>query len=722
MDLKGISHGAALADLDNDGDLDLVLNNLESPASIYRNDSNAPRVAVRLKGLTPNTQGVGAEIKLTGGPVMQSQEVISGGRYLSGSDPLLTFAAGNSKYGMTIEVTWRSGKKSIVNNVKPDHIYVIDEKYAKKAEQIEPVIAEPFFEDVSDIINHSHHEDEFDDFSLQSLLPNRLSQLGPGVAWYDLDRDGNEDLIISSGTGGKLAIYINNGDGGFTPLDSEERATLDQTAVVAWSNDKNSSSIITGLSNFEDHKNPAPSALKYVYRAGALSREDELPGQESSTGPVAMADVDGDGDLDLFVGGRTIPGRYPEPASSVLYRNSGSKFEPDLKNNAEFKSLGMVSGAVFSDLDGDGDPDLVLAPEWGPVSVFINEKGKFTNATERLGLSEHTGWWNGVTTGDLDGDGRMDIVATNWGLNHKYHFDEEHPLYVYYNDFNDDGTLDIVEAHYDEGMGEIVPERGLSCSSKAIPSIKTKMQTYKEYGSAGIVDIYGSQVEESGVVTATALDHKVFINRGEGFEAVSLPVEAQFAPSFGVGVADYDGDGHEDVFITQNFFASQIETPRIDAGRGLFLKGDGKGGLVSVPGQESGIKVYGDSRGSAFGDFDNDGRVDLVVTQNGARTKLYKNKKAEPGLRVRLSGPKGNPNGIGSKIRLMYGERYGPARAVHAGSGYWSQDSAVQVMGTPEAPSQISVMWPGGETTLSDIPTGANEIIVGTDGSVKKVR
>jgi hypothetical protein len=271
-------------------------------------------------------------------------------------------------------------------------------------------------------------------------------------------------------------------------------------------------------------------------------------------------------------------------------------------------------------------------------------------------------------------------------------------------------------------MADIVPERGLSCSSNAMPFIKTKTSTYSEYGSAGIKDIYGSRVEKSGVLTANTLDHKLFFNRGKQFEAVSLPIEAQFAPSFGVGVADYNGDGYEDIFITQNFFASQIETPRIDAGRGLFLKNDGKGQLLPVPGQESGIKVYGDSRGCALGDFDNDGRVDLVVSQNGAQTKLYRNKKAKPGLRVRLAGRKENPDGIGSQIRLIYGDSYGPSREVHLGSGYWSQDSSVQIMGTPIAPTKISVMWPGGKTTISEIPSEAKEIIVGMDGIVRLVK
>lgn len=725
LNAMGISHGAATADLDNDGDLDLVVNNLDMTAGIYRNDSNAPRVAVRLKGVAPNTQGIGSEVILKGGPVYQSQEVIAGGRYLSGSDPVLMFAAGDAVDGMTIEVNWRSGKKSIINNVKANHAYVVYEEYAENWERDTPEPEETLFEDKSGLIAHSHHEEEFDDFALQSLLPNRLSQLGPGIAWYDLDRDSDEDLIITSGRGSTTAIYINNGDGTFSGIDSEsgpEKAALDQTAAVAWNTGDGISKLVIGQSNFEDHLNPSPSALIYGYGDSSLDLEQELPPRQSATGPVSAADIDGDGDIDLFIGGRTIAGKYPEPASSVLYINEGGKFVPDSQNSPLFESLGMVSGSVFSDLDGDGDPDLVLATEWGPLYVFMNEDGKLRNETDKLGFSDYKGWWNGVTTGDLDGDGKMDIIATNWGLNSKYHLDKEHPLRVYYRDFNDDGTLDVVEAHYDENMKEIVPERGLSCSSNAMPFIKEKTPTYEKYGSSSLIDIYGEGLAASEMATADTLEHMVFLNRGEGFEAVSLPVEAQFTPSFGVGVADFDGDGNEDVFMTQNFFAAQIETPRIDAGRGLLLKGDGKGNLTPVPGQESGIKVYGDQRGAAFSDYDNDGRLDLVVSQNGAETKLYRNIAAEPGLRVRLAGPEGNPDGVGAQIRLVSGSEYGPAREVHAGSGYWSQDSFIQVLAAPREPEQVSVLWPGGEKTLSDIPEGAKEIVVAADGSVEKVK
>ena len=220
----------------------------------------------------------------------------------------------------------------------------------------------------------------------------------------------------------------------------------------------------------------------------------------------------------------------------------------------------------------------------------------------------------------------------------------------------------------------------------------------------------------------TTLDSMVFLNRGDHFEAAPLPVEAQFAPAFGIAVGDFDGDGNEDLFLSQNFFAVEPETSRYDAGRGLCLLGDGRGHFTALSGEKSGLKIYGQQQGCAVCDFDGDGRLDLCVAQHGATTKLYKNVGARPGLRVRLQGPAGNPNGIGACIRLLMGETLGPVREIHAGSGYWSQDSVLQIMGIPTTPSTVRVRWPGGKEVAGAIPASAREISIDPEGVVKLVR
>ena len=726
-DQPGVHHGLAMADLDGDGAMDLVVNNLGTAAGIYRNTTSAPRVAVRLKGLSPNTQGVGSKIKLLGGAVpMQSQEIVSGGRYLSGSEAMIVFASGPAKGGMTIEVAWRSGKSSVVSDVQPNRIYEVDESAAghqpvsRPSPVSTPIV--PFFQDLTGLLAHVHHESPFNDFERQPLLPKRLSQFGPGVSWFDVNGDGHDDLIIGSGQGGELAVFYGDGKGGFqraTEPPFHTPVTRDQTSVLGWRKPDGSAVLLAGSANYEDGLAVGPSVRQYDLAAKAM--DDSFPGHAASTGPLALGDVEGDGHLELFVGGRVLPGRYPEAAASRLFKHDGQHWQLDAARSAALDRVGLVSGAIWSDLDGDGLPELILACEWGPIRVFKDRAGKFTEITAALGLDQFTGWWSGVTTGDLDGDGRLDIIASNWGLNSPYRASPEQPARLIYGDLAGREMVDLIETEYDPDTGVVFPRRSLPALAVAWPALSDRFASYKEYSESPLTKVLGDLQARAHEVRANTLASTAFLNRSNRFEAIPLPREAQFAPAFGVNVADLDGDGHEDVFLSQNFFATQPEIPRLDAGRSLWLRGDGTGQLRSVPGQESGLKVYGEQRGAALGDFDEDGRIDVAVAQNGAATCLFRNTGARPGLRVRLSGPPGNPSGVGAVLRLKFGARFGAAREIHAGSGYWSQDSAVQVMGGPSAPTQIWIRWPGGQTTTTDLPAGAKDITVNAKGAIQAV-
>ncbi|MDB6035171.1 MAG: ASPIC/UnbV domain protein [Verrucomicrobiales bacterium] len=724
FDYTGISQGMCLADLDNDGDLDVIVNHQNDQIGIYRNESSAPRVAVRLKGKAPNTRGIGARIKFTGGPVPQSQEMISGGRYLSCDDNMRMFAVGSSTSGMSIEVNWRSGTTSVVKDVQPNRLYEVEEAGAAKTSgsKSEPALAKPIFSDVSSLLGHTHVDEGFNDFERQPLLGKRLSQLGPGVSWYDVDGDGLEDLIIGGGVGGRLAVYRNDGKGGFKSMEKPGvgAANLrDQTTILGWTKKNGQRVLLAGSSNYEDGEALGACVREFDFSKDTV--KENLPPWECSTGPLAMGDWDGDGNLDLFVGGRAMPGKYPDEPFSLLFQGNGEQLTLDKDAVKQLFQAGMVSGAIVTDLDGDGFGDLVLACEWGPVRVFRWEVGKWRERTAELGLDQYRGWWNGVAVGDFDGDGRMDIVASNWGRNTKYQRYRERPLRIYFGDWKGNGMFDSMEAYADPGLKKIVPWCNFGVA-KSLPWVAEQFPTFTAFGHAGVEEILGARTNTTRMFAANWLETTIFLNRGNHFEARALPAEAQLSPAFGISVADVDGDGKEDIFLSQNFFAVDGDTPRYDAGRGLWLLGDGEGGFKALSGQESGVKVYGEQRGCAVSDYDGDGRVDLVVTQNGAETKLFHNETAKPGLRVRLIGPPGNPNGVGGIIRLMSDQKTGPAREVHSGSGYWSQDSFVQVMATLEGAKEIVVHWPGGKATQTKLPPSAREVSVDTKGTLKVLK
>ena len=742
FDWRGVSQAMALADLDNDGDLDVVVNNLNAPPLLLRNDSPAPRLAVRLRGRPPNTRGIGARLRVTApGLPPQTREILAGGRYLASDEPVRTFAAGSATNRLTLEVFWPGGRRSVWRDLPANRVYEVDEARAEPAAADNGPAATsapespapappPWFEDVSARLNHRHHEEAFDDFARQPLLPRKLSQLGPGLTWADLNGDGWDDLLVPAGKGGRLGVLTNDTRGGFAP-DPDARfsrpAARDQTAVVVWRDAaSNAPQVAVGAAHYEDGQVAGAAVL--TCPAGAAGPSDWLPANASSVGPLAVADVDGDGALELFVGGRVIPGRYPAPAGSRLFRRdpaSGQFTAPDNANNRALAAAGLVSGAVFTDLTGDGWPELVLACEWGPLRVFRNERGTLTAWDPSLEwpadtwpagsppparLAQLTGWWNSVTAGDFDGDGRLDLVAGNWGRNSKYQAHRAQPLRLYWGDLGGAGRVDVVEAHFDATLKKYVPERQLDILAASLPFLRGVFPTHRAFSTAGIEEVLGEHLGEAQRVEAAWLESTLLLNRGERFEVRPLPREAQFAPVFGLAVADFDGDGAVDLFLAENFFGVPPETARYDAGRGLVLRGDGRGGFAPLPGQVSGVKVYGEQRGAAVADFDGDGRVDLAVAQNGAETRLFRNQIARPGLRVRLDAGPGNPAGLGAQVRGIFGGQPGPVFEVRAGGGYWSQDSAVLVIAGP--PEALWVRWPGGREQRVSVPAGAREVTV----------
>jgi hypothetical protein len=723
FDSLRISQGMALGDLDGDGDLDVVINCFGDEALVLRNDSPAPRLAVRLRGRPPNTRGIGARIRVTGGPVPQEVEMLAGGRYMSGDEPLRVFATGTARR-LTIEVRWRAGGYSVVSDAEPNHLYEIEEPEGAGGNPpltpghgTPPAPRPALFRDLAERLDHRHPETEFDDFAQQPLLPYRLSRLGPGAGWFDLDGDGRDELIVAGDTGGRLeAFRYDAPQGRFTPLPADlPPLPGDGVAVAGWVPAPGRRQVLVGLANqAAGETNPVVLAA-FEWREGRLVPAGEWRAP-FSTGPVAVGDYDGDGDLDVFVGGRFVPGRYPEPADSRLYRNEHGQLTPDPAAERLFARLGLVAGAVWADVDQDGQADLVLATEWGPVRLFLNQRGVLQEATAQWGLAAWSGLWSGLGAGDFNGDGRPDLVAGNWGLNSPYRAGAEQPLRVYFGDFDGNGVVDLIEAYDVPGLG-IAPRRDLDAVAAALPFLKSRFVSRKAYAQAPLSQILGPEGRAAKELRATTLATTVFLNRTNRFEPVPLPPPAQWAPVFGVAVADLDGDGHQDLVLAQNLQATREGLDRLDAGRGLVLRGDGRGGFTPVPGQDSGLILYGEQRACAVADFDADARPDLALTQNGAATALFQNTAAPAGLRVRLKGPPTNPDGVGAVVRLAGNGRLGPARVITSGSGFGSLDSATLVLTLAgSGPQAVHVRWPGGRETVTPVPDNAREVVVGTNG------
>ncbi|MCH8923950.1 MAG: CRTAC1 family protein, partial [Planctomycetes bacterium] len=447
---------------------------------------------------------------------------------------------------------------------------------------------------------------------------------------------------------------------------------------------------------------------------------DALPNVRDSGSVVTAADFDRDGDLDLFVGGRVIPGAYPSAPRSRLLRNDGGRFVDVTESLAPaLASTGLVTSALWSDADGDGWLDLLITHEWGPVKLFHNDSGKLVDHTQQAGLAERLGWWNGIAGGDVDNDGDVDYVVTNFGLNTKYHASQSKPALLYYGDFENRGVKKLVEADYE---GEVLfPIRGKSCSTRAMPHLAQKFGTYKDFALADLVAIYTPKcLNEADRFEANELRSGLLVNDGHGrFSFRALPRIAQIAPSFGVVMTDVDGDGHLDIYLVQNFFTPQLETGRMDGGLSQLLLGQGDGTFRPLSPGESGLIVPGDAKSLTLTDLNGDGRPDFVVGLNDDRLVVFEN-RTDPKKRilaVQFEGKPGNPTAVGARVVLKLTDGTQQTAEVYAGGGYLSQSSQSLYfsLGETGEVNEVLVRWPDGTQSIQQVQSPSLQITLRQD-------
>ncbi len=638
MDQPSFSNGCVYADLDGDGDLDLVVNNIDEKAFIYKNLAMEQKrgrfIQFKLEGDGGSASAYNAKVSIYYGADMQYQEFHPTRGYASSMDHMLHFGLGAAARLDRVVVEWLDGRIQELKDVPADQVVTLRQAAATgKAAAVVP--AKRAFEEIlpgTVGIDFVHRENPYNDFVTEILLPHKQSTLGPGITVGDVNGDGLEDFYIGGASGQPGTLYIQQEDGSFSAAANQpfglDTASEDMGAAFFDADGDGDLDlyVVSGGGGEFAPDSPLLQDRLYInnYNSGNFMKVRAMPEMLSSGHVVRTSDFDGDGDLDIFVGGAAVPGRYPYPARSYLLRNDNKRFTDVTAEIApDLLQPGIVKDAVWTDLDGDGQADLVVVGEWMPVLIFRNENGKLRDASAEYGTGNLKGCWYSVTAADLDGDGKPDLVLGNVGLNTKFFASEEKPFNVFADDFDGNGTCDIVLSK--EYKGKLVPSRGRQCSSEQMPFIKSKFPTYKEFATAELKDILGKdKLSRSLHLQATTFASTVLINRGGGFERRQLPNLAQISPVNRIIVEDLDGDGHADLIIAGNMHDTEVETPRYDAGNGLVLLGNGHGDFRPVPGYKTGLFAAGNVKDMALLRKVAGGGALLVVAVNNGPVKVFR--------------------------------------------------------------------------------------------------
>ena len=651
------SNGAAYADLDNDGDLDMVINNINDEASVYENSmmdakpSNKHYLSVQLSGDPLNKNGIGAWIEIYYGNQQQVYEQTPYRGYLSSIQPNPHFGLGEISTIDSLVIKWPDGSKQVVKNILPDQTIKINKKDAQERfDWSLPALAQHnLFSEVTNSlgIQYKHSQRDYIDFNIQKLLTHKFSEYGPSLAAGDLNGDGLDDVIVGGNSSLGAAVLLQQDNGAFLqktivqPVENSNVQFQHMGTILFDADGDGDLDLYLAHGGYESKPNTIAYQDEFFINDGKGNFKIDslaLPRNFTSKSCARAMDYDKDGDLDLFVAGRVDPWHYPKPVSSYIYRNDSRngqiKFVDITSEVAkELNNIGLVCDALCTDFDNDGWPDIVLAGEWMPLTFLKNEKGIFKNVTNKTGLSDQIGWWNSLSAGDFDNDGDIDFITGNLGHNSFYKATQQYPAAVYAKDFDKNGSYDAIPALYlpasqNDTARKEFPGPGRDDMVKQIIGMRSKFQNYKSYATATMDQLF-TQEQSEGVLklTATNFNSSFIRNDGNGkFSIMPLPFKAQLSALNGMVVDDFDGDGNLDVVINTNDYGTDVSVGRYDALNGLMLKGDGKGNFVPQSILKSGIFIPGNGKALIKLMSKNDKYL-LAATQNRGPLSIFELKK-----------------------------------------------------------------------------------------------
>jgi hypothetical protein len=687
LDEPSFSNGAAYGDLDNDGDLDFIVNNINDEAFVYENIStknteNNHYLQIEFKGGPLNRNGTGAWVELYYDGKHQVYENSPYRGYLSSVQNFAHFGLGSVSSVDSVAIKWPNGQMQILTKVKSDQKITVDIKNASLRYSFEKTReANTLFQDITDEvnINYQHQEIDFADFIIQKLLPHKLSEYGPGLAVGDVNGDTLDDIVCGGSYGYSTSIFLQQHHGKFVRseiipnADPKSKPWEDMGVLLFDADNDTDLDLYTVSGSYENA--PGSNAYEdkfYINDGSGKFIFDSLafPKNSTSKSCARAADFDKDGDLDIFIAGRVEPWNYPKPVSSYIYRNDSkngkARFTDVTKSIAKsLADIGLVCDAVWTDFDNDGWQDLILAGEWMPVNFLKNNNGVFSNVTNQTGCADEIGFWNSIAPGDYDNDGDIDYVVGNMGENSFYRGNKQYPVKMYAKDFDNNGNYDAIPSLYlldDEGKKKEYPAQTRDDLVKQVIGMRAKFQNYKSHATATMDKLFTQEeLKDALILHANNFKTSLLKNNGAGkFAITPLPPQAQLSTVNGMVVGDFDDDGNLDIVMNGNDFGIEVTVGRYDAFNGLFMKGDGKGNFVAQPISQSGIFIPGNGKALVRAKSA-DGKSLIIAGQNRGPLKIFKNKSTKqpiPILPLEVSANISLNNGKLRKHEIYYGSSF----------------------------------------------------------------